>query len=118
MGEPWSERLKRLAELTEPDWDSYGAEPIQPAAVEEARGLLIEFPGGYPFPLSWGGVQVDWQLNERESLEVECNPDGTFGYLWSTSRTSREADGLGREAAYALCREVLGAAAVRDGGTK
>ncbi|UOQ69465.1 hypothetical protein [Hymenobacter volaticus] len=90
------------------DWDSYGAQSVQPAAVEEALALLQDadflqlMPAQQPrlaaYPLSHGGIQFD--LNGgRWPLEIEISPDGQVEFtifgpanevLWETNQL-REA---------------------------
>lgn len=85
-------RLDELSYLEE-DWDSYGATPPTPTAIESAKGLLTRVasrndvvPGHgvgpdavMPFPN--GGVQLIWERNSSE-LQVDVGPTGDFGYLW------------------------------------
>ena len=67
------------------DWDSYGAPPVQPAAVQRAVELLqdptfvqllsIVNPRVAVFPLRNGGVQLD--LNGgKKPLEIEISDSG------------------------------------------
>lgn len=90
------------------DWDSYGAQPVQTAAVEEALVLLQDadflqlLPAQQPrlaaYPLSNGGVQLDVN-GGHWPLEIEVSPDGQIEFtffgpanevLWETNQL-REA---------------------------
>jgi hypothetical protein len=89
--QPALERLAEFATL-ENDWDSYGAVPITPAAIDVARELAAEIisrhalslrPAGYTFdvvPLPNGGVQLEWDIGSRH-LEIAVDPVGELSYL-------------------------------------
>ena len=55
------------------DWDSYGALPISPAAIEKARILLASLA---VVPLPSGGVQI-----EIGDVEIEIYADSPEEYL-------------------------------------
>jgi hypothetical protein len=59
------QRLEELAAL-KPNWDSYGAEAINPLAIQCAKAMLWRLgPGWIPVPTSDGGVQL-------EGSHLEC----------------------------------------------
>lgn len=68
-------RLDRfLVECAEPDWDSYGAEPISPASVEVARRwvpIMAAIPGCVVAPVPSGGVLFEWE-EDGVDVEWEC----------------------------------------------
>lgn len=79
------DELERL----DPNWDSYGAEPVSRVAVARARALVqtvaeqlggasgeVARPAGVS-PLVDGGVQVEWS-GPQGRIEVEIAPDGTL----------------------------------------
>lgn len=72
-----------------PDWDTYGAEPIQEAAIRQARRLLhqlsmqmtsVRSVSLHVFPMRDGGVQIEIDGRDME-MEIEVHPDGTQDYL-------------------------------------
>ncbi len=71
-----------------PNWDSYGARPITPGAVERARHLLSLLfdtfnKAGLPdtvVPIADGGIQFEWSL-AGSTLEVEIQSDGALNTL-------------------------------------
>lgn len=74
------------------DWDTYGALPIEPGALERARQLLealslqlVYAPAVsvHVFPMRDGGVQVELD-RDAASMEIEVHPDGTEDYLLFT----------------------------------
>jgi len=76
--------LQTLKDLPE-NWDSYGSPKLTNEASKRAAGLLHELACfGMPkpdlFPVSGGGLQLEWQRENRE-LEIEVLPDGSIEYL-------------------------------------
>ena len=118
--------LERLAALSrlEPDWDSYGALPIAPVALDTARSFVLttveRFAEGnrdsaVPYtamPIADGGVSLEWR-GPRSSLELDIGPEGTLGYLLiehtDGGRRFEEASDLTTEQAYDLIGRVVGA---------
>src|SRR5687768_491011 len=79
---PLGEVLQSLAELRE-DWDSYGAIPPSPMALERAwhhASALVEHGLAMPevFPTRSGGIQLEWH-RESVELEWEIDADGATG---------------------------------------
>jgi len=79
----YDERLKSFAELQE-DWDSYGASPINPDAIEGTKVLLDAIRDGEAqvFPTRDGGCQIEVHCNGWD-IEFELDPhegivDGLF----------------------------------------
>lgn len=78
------DELHKLKELPE-NWDSYGSPRIKDISVTTTANLLIDLakfgmPKPQIFPVSGGGLQLEWQRNMRE-LEIEVLPDGSIEYL-------------------------------------
>ncbi len=69
------DRLDKIAALG-PNWDSYGALPIDPRAVAEARRLLRDWPGDLPWPVptTKGGVALEF--NDTDDV-INILPDGS-----------------------------------------
>jgi len=66
-----AERLESFKALA-PDWDSYGAKPIDPRAIEVARALVPFIRDGIQvFPMKDGGV-----LFETDDADIAISPDG------------------------------------------
>ena len=85
----WLGRVKkRLTDLTQlpPNWDSYGAAPVDPRVVKIAEGLIEWFaiddmPPLDLFATSDGGVQLEWHLR-RVNAEINISlSDGTSIYF-------------------------------------
>ena len=62
-------KLKRISELKE-NWDSYGAGPIDPRAVEIAEFLLPLYADFSIVPTNEGGIQFE-RHTKTESIEIE-----------------------------------------------
>jgi hypothetical protein len=75
------------------DWDSYGALPITATALRQATEFLTAFQESprvdrssleaVPYviaPVPNGGIQIEWRRRSG-SLEMEIQPDGSFGAL-------------------------------------
>jgi hypothetical protein len=76
--------LQALKKMPE-NWDSYGSPEITNEAskkVADLLGELARFGMSKPniFPVSGGGLQLEWQKNARE-LEIEILPDGNIEFL-------------------------------------
>ncbi|MGQ0680430.1 MAG: hypothetical protein ACT4OM_12375 [Actinomycetota bacterium] len=71
--------IQRLVSL-EPDWDSYGAQPLQPSAASSAVKLISAVTSaGAPLPLivptPQGGIQLEWHSCDAD-LELEITSGG------------------------------------------
>jgi hypothetical protein len=68
-------RLKELLDLSE-GWDSYGADPIDPRAVDGAwRVLEVLEQEPAVIPCVDGGVQLEWH-RAMIDLEIRITPTG------------------------------------------
>lgn len=77
LAEPYVRKLWSLLRL-EPGWDSYGACPISPRAVETALAFLAQtasVPRPSIVPTVRGGIQLEWH-DGRIDVEIECLPSG------------------------------------------
>jgi hypothetical protein len=98
--EPWlAPLLERLAMLLRlpPNWNSYGARPIHPAAVRNVIRLLTEVmddatPAPNVVPTAAGHVGLAWNLREN-SLEIEVSPRDLVQVAWESFATGDEWDG-------------------------
>ena len=70
-------RLDEFKSLEE-NWDSYGAQPISPKAIDRAKDLLrVCSPPCFIAPLADGGVQLEWECPDaNRRAEVEVNAEG------------------------------------------
>lgn len=103
--------LLRLHELKElpAGWDSYSALPVNRDAFRPALELLTMALHRCLEPritaTSGGGLMLIWDGDDRE-LEIEVEPNGTFGIYYCDEATGQELDpGPGRplgEAKHAL----------------
>lgn len=84
----WLGRVKhRIGELAQlpPNWDSYGALPVDPRIPALVEDLVEWFavddmPPPDVFATSDGGVQVEWHIR-RANIEIEVAPEGTTVYF-------------------------------------
>lgn len=81
------ESLRRIEKLKalQPNWDSYGSPPVQPAAAQAAVQVLYAAQADYCpppriVPVPGGGLQIEWARGSRE-LEIEMLPDGSIEFL-------------------------------------
>ncbi|MBM3943539.1 MAG: hypothetical protein FJ316_11610 [SAR202 cluster bacterium] len=76
------DRLEHLATLP-PDWDSYGAVPIKPEAIEKTKAMfkqilpLVRKDVPLPFiaPSPDGGVEWEWTVPSGKELLLDIPPD-------------------------------------------
>jgi hypothetical protein len=66
------ERLQTFRGLNR-DWDSYGAEPIEPRCIEKAKELIVVLPAGYwPIPKVDGGVALERHVDGFDiTIEID-----------------------------------------------
>jgi len=92
---PTAMAVARLLEL-EPNWDSYGAPPVERVHAEAILNLLTEVmeddtPVPAVVPTSIGGVQVEWHIAGID-LEIETFSQYRFGLLFVDEDTGDEWD--------------------------
>jgi len=88
--------FRRLGELLElaPNWDSYGACPINPDHARAAIELLMlvmqdDTPAPTVVPTNRGGVQLEWHTGGID-LEIETLSSHRFLVSFEDSATERE----------------------------
>lgn len=95
-------QVRHLAQL-EPNWDSYGANPVDQDSIRWALELLeglaiidtIEAPTVMASPD--GHAALVWDNDDR-SLEVEVMPDGSFRYVFlCPADASKDEEGTTRQ---------------------
>jgi hypothetical protein len=82
--------LSRLSELSlecsQPDWDGYGAEPIQAVAVWNARKFLTFLPEGIPIPdvgvEPGGSIALDWLPEKNRVFAISIGTTNRLAYAW------------------------------------
>lgn len=105
-----------------PDWDSYGAAPIELQAVQKAETLFSQMINQlsvakreqlHPFdvaPLANGGVQLEWR-SPKGALEVEIHSQPGHGYLLTlgqgATRQFQEGDDATDAEIIALLSQVI-----------
>ncbi len=118
---PALERIREMAAL-DADWDSEEADSPTPEAVASACYLIEAVAAGHEqregirvtpstsSPIPDGGLQVEWQGADSR-IEVQANPDGSFGYLvkWGLRPDGRyeEADEAPEDVVLGLIARVL-----------
>jgi hypothetical protein len=91
---------------SEPNWDSYGARPVDKKSIEIAVSLLLTIlrensPEPAVVPTSIGGVQLEWHKGGID-LEIEVTPTGTRQAYFHDHRS-----GLGWEGEVSEVEERL-----------
>ena len=88
------EALSQLASivLLQKDWDSYGADPVEWARVQQAFGLLHSVmdnrtPPPVLVPMTNGSIQLEWHVLDID-LEVELLSDTSIA-VWYKDRLGR-----------------------------
>lgn len=85
----------------EPGWDSYGAEPVTPAAVWRAQicASLI-YTCGLPrptvVPTNRGGVALNWEHDDSldmPQMDIEVNTGGRFIFTYHTEDGDNKESG-------------------------
>lgn len=87
---PKSLLLSRLSELAEecrePNWDGYGAEAVQVAALRRAEDLIAALPEDVPLPECSmepdGCVSLDWLPGPNRTLTVSVGQSDRLPYAW------------------------------------
>lgn len=68
------------------NWDGYGAEPIDPIAVSNAKAFVLALPDDVPMPEFApepdGAVSLDWVLNRHRMLSVSVSATDRVAYAW------------------------------------
>jgi hypothetical protein len=73
-----------LAECAEPDWDAYGADPVDVRAVQWARRFIQSLPEDLPSPSVSadpdGEVSLSWEGDRKSNFSVSIGPTGWLSY--------------------------------------
>jgi hypothetical protein len=90
-------------ECREPNWDGYGAEPVNPSVLNSAMDLIESLPDDLPLPECSiepdGCVSLDWMPAPYRTLSLSVSVTGRLPYAWvdGTDRghaVARLVDGL------------------------
>lgn len=78
-------QLREIAEsLSAPNWDGYGANPVQPESVVQAERFLRALPEDIPMPSIGadpdGEVALDWEDDGHAFFSVSVSPDGLLTF--------------------------------------
>lgn len=87
---PQAVLISRLLELggecRKPNWDGYGAEPVQPRALRCAEDLIASLPEDVPLPECAiepdGCVSLDWMPGPNRTLTVSVGGSDRLAYAW------------------------------------
>lgn len=75
-----------LRAFREPNWDGYGAEPVNPLALRRAEGVIASLPDGLPRPECSiepdGCVSLDWMPAPHRTLSVSVGAGDCLPYAW------------------------------------
>lgn len=68
----------------QPDWDGYGALPVEQLTYQHAYRLIEELPLGFPLPSAGaepdGHLTLEWHRHPSWTLSVSVSPEGTLYY--------------------------------------
>jgi len=92
---PVAENVQRLL-WYEKNWDSHGAQPLNPNAVQEAFSILCrvmtdEHQAPRLSPTPSGGLQMEWRI-PKALMQVEVDYDGSISAYLSDTRSGAELD--------------------------
>ncbi len=80
-----------------PNWDGYGAPPIDPAVIDAAKTFVANLPDKQSprprvVPMSNGTLQLEWHRGSK-SLELEFESPSIIRYLqWHPEQRIEEED--------------------------
>jgi hypothetical protein len=91
--------FQRLAQLA-PNWDSYGAMPLNPKTVRRSFDLLPglfteDVPAPSVVPTRDGGVQFEWHCRGID-LEIKVPPAKPISYVIVDTHSGAEIEGEGK----------------------
>jgi hypothetical protein len=77
LGEVWDE-------CRQPDWDGYGAMPVEQDTLGRTYSLIDSLPLGFPRPSIGadpdGQLTLEWRKAPRRILSVSVDPEGYLHY--------------------------------------
>jgi hypothetical protein len=84
---PLLKSLNQLAEgCAEDDWDGYGAEAVNPAALARAEALVRALPDDLPLPeISIepdGAIAFDWMPYPTKTFTLSVGGSNRLAYAW------------------------------------
>lgn len=84
LAEKYRELQEVMVEAAVPDWDGYGAAPVNLQAVQRAWDLLELLPSWVPKPMiapeADGEVLVEWRSGPRWALAISVDASGRLAY--------------------------------------
>jgi len=95
----WSrDLLARISELgdLEENWDSYGAQPVDPRCAAATAEFVLDFLGGDTpkpaiVPTTRGGIQLEWHRAGAD-LEIEIESPTRFHVFFEDEQTGEERE--------------------------
>lgn len=89
-------QVERLLTLRRPNWDTYGARPVSPDALDRATRLVLdlvdhEIRTPRLYPLSDGGVRLEWAGPDGEAwIDIPATDEATYYLLDETTAVEQE----------------------------
>lgn len=84
LGTVFRELEAIAGQASTPNWDGYGAEPVRPDAIEEARTLLAGLPPESPAPQPSvepdGSVGLEWHIRRGWTYVLTVSGRGRIEY--------------------------------------
>lgn len=78
--------LALAAECSDPNWDGYGAEAVNPGALRLAEALIASLPGDVSLPECSiepdGCISLDWMPSPHRTLTVSVGQSHRLPYPW------------------------------------
>lgn len=75
-----------IAECALPDWDGYGARPVDPWAAQAAEKIIRALPEGFPIPELAvdpdGEVSLDWIGSRYRRLSMSVGSGARLPFAW------------------------------------
>lgn len=83
------------AECAAPDWDGYGAKPVDSSAVLSAEMIIRGLPDGLPVPEVGaepdGAISLDWIHSQHRMLSLSVGGDSRLAHGWIDGSESGHA---------------------------
>lgn len=81
-----SELTCLASECTQPNWDGYGAIPLDPRTVQVAVEIIRSLPDDLPLPSFSiepdGSVSMDWMPCRNRTFTLSVGKSGRIPYAW------------------------------------
>jgi hypothetical protein len=107
------EQLYSVAmECSTPDWDGYGAEAVNPEALDRAERFLRSLPEGFPLPEFSvepdGAISFDWLPTRTRNFSLSIGGSDRIAYAWldGTDRGHAVARSLSGEVPDRILQEL------------